>query len=1095
MTSETLELAIDQLKKITAGAMSLRERADRAAPPASPAAQGQADPRWQGWLAAAADGDPEIFERRLSFDELDRRTAKELLRSAVPPLQIEAAPWTGVLNEIIRKMPGLRLDLLEPQSDRKFPCLDQSSPVAFEELLTPFVEAAAERLHSPVSEKYPALPEKALAGLERSLLQMLSGISSRVLLVEFRTFLACRQLWGASRNTSPLPQNTGRNEYLGFIRETYKTGWGPIFLEYPVLARLLATALLQWVQATKEFLERLSEDIPELLVIFFGNRDVGNVAALKTDLSDPHNGNRTVILVEFDSGARVVYKPKNLGLDRRYFEFVDRLNGLGRTLPLRTLKILDRGAYGWMEYVGNTACRNEEELRRYYRRTGQFLCLVYAFNGIDFHFENMVACGEHPVPVDLETLFHHAAENPAADPELEDATARRLRDSVLRTHLLPNPVKFHGRYFDISGLSRSPEEEPELELLAWKNVNTDAMDYCYRKVTPGLADNLPKLEGKNPAPGDYVDEIQGGFREMYGLLRERGEKVLAEGGPVHRVFREEARFIFRATTVYLSVLKGATSPDSLRDGRDFAIRLEVLARRLLKSTRREKPALWPLLRAEQDDLWSLDVPRFTAPGDRNCLSLKSGEIVRDCFPESAWDRARKKIRSFGEEDLKWQLSLIRDSIAAANAGRLPAHASGKELEGDNVPDLLPGREELLSQALSVAREIEKAVPFPHEPEPSWLVLEYLPDADQFALRPIKYDLYSGRCGIALFLAALERALPGSGYRKMAYDTVGPVRRRLKRAEAKEAASMGLGGCAGLPSIAYSMARIGLFLEDAELLEEAKHACSLISRKQIDADTALDVIGGSAGTILALLACCGATGDGEILEKARVCGRRLVAAREADKSGFFAWPTLGGRHLTGFSHGAAGIAYALLKLYEQTSEREFYDAARDGINFERHEFSPQHNNWPDHREFKQKEREPAEPVYMTAWCHGAPGIGLARLGALEILDSLEIRDDIRSALLATRHAGLLPRDHLCCGNSGLAETLLTAGIRLKDRELTQEALRIMSRLTARANRRGTASITSGTGFFNPSLFQGAAGVGYQLLRVASPDIIPSVLLLE
>jgi lantibiotic modifying enzyme len=112
-----------------------------------------------------------------------------------------------------------------------------------------------------------------------------------------------------------------------------------------------------------------------------------------------------------------------------------------------------------------------------------------------------------------------------------------------------------------------------------------------------------------------------------------------------------------------------------------------------------------------------------------------------------------------------------------------------------------------------------------------------------------------------------------------------------------------------------------------------------------------------------------------------------------------------------------------------------------------------------------------------------------------MDLPGIRDDIHSALITTRNAGLLDRDHLCCGNSGLAETLLTAGIKLQDRELTQDALRIMSKLTARANLRGSASIASGHGFFNPSLFQGAAGVGYQLLRVARPDIIPSVLLFE
>ena len=74
------------------------------------------------------------------------------------------------------------------------------------------------------------------------------------------------------------------------------------------------------------------------------------------------------------------------------------------------LTILDRGDYGWVEYVEHRSCASDEEIRRYYRRTGNFLCLVYALNGSDFHFENMIADGEHPVPIDLETIYHHRAK-------------------------------------------------------------------------------------------------------------------------------------------------------------------------------------------------------------------------------------------------------------------------------------------------------------------------------------------------------------------------------------------------------------------------------------------------------------------------------------------------------------------------------------------------------------------------------------------------------------------------------------------------------------------------------------------------------------
>ena len=147
--------------------------------------------------------------------------------------------------------------------------------------------------------------------------------------------------------------------------------------------------------------------------------------------------------------------------------------------------------------MSNTrSCASDEEIRRYYRRTGNFLCLVYALNGSDFHFENLIADGEHPVPIDLETIYHHREKIAAADGDDADEMAGRLRLSVLATDLLPDPVKVDHQYFDISGLARSEEEEGEAELIVWKHINTDGMDYSYERQRPRPARNLPKLNGK-----------------------------------------------------------------------------------------------------------------------------------------------------------------------------------------------------------------------------------------------------------------------------------------------------------------------------------------------------------------------------------------------------------------------------------------------------------------------------------------------------------------------------------------------------------------------------------------------------------------------
>jgi lantibiotic modifying enzyme len=76
-----------------------------------------------------------------------------------------------------------------------------------------------------------------------------------------------------------------------------------------------------------------------------------------------------------------------------------------------------------------------------------------------------------------------------------------------------------------------------------------------------------------------------------------------------------------------------------------------------------------------------------------------------------------------------------------------------------------------------------------------------------------------------------------------------------------------------------------------------------------------------------------------------------------------------------------------------------------------------------------------------------------------------------------------------------DTLCAAGERLPQGEWSRKALQLAARTIARGNKRAGFSIAFQNGFFNPSLFQGTAGVGYQLLRLADPMKIPSVLLLS
>jgi lantibiotic modifying enzyme len=120
--------------------------------------------------------------------------------------------------------------------------------------------------------------------------------------------------------------------------------------------------------------------------------------------------------------------------------------------------------------------------------------------------------------------------------------------------------------------------------------------------------------------------------------------------------------------------------------------------------------------------------------------------------------------------------------------------------------------------------------------------------------------------------------------------------------------------------------------------------------------------------------------------------------------------------------------------------------------------------------------------------------MARVAGLDILDTDEIRQDIEVAINTTKQYKLGNIDQLCCGNLGRIEFLFTAAQKLSQPQLLETAMEKAATVVARAKRRNTYSYNSWQ-VYTPGFFQGAAGIGYELLRLAYPDQLPSVLLWE
>jgi type 2 lantibiotic biosynthesis protein LanM len=402
-----------------------------------------------------------------------------------------------------------------------------------------------------------------------------------------------------------------------------------------------------------------------------------------------------------------------------------------------------------------------------------------------------------------------------------------------------------------------------------------------------------------------------------------------------------------------------------------------------------------------------------------------------------------------------------------------------------------GPDHFLAEALCIAHEIRRAAR-PFQEGVSWNTVAYYSAAQRWQLEPMTPRFYDGLCGVALFLAAVQKLVDEPDLAALARSALATVVREGVRPDYVRALfEPGIGAGGGQSSVIYALVRASEFLQEEEWLHHARRFADMLDAERIASDRKFDLLVGAAGAALALLALYRATRLPEALDKAVLCGRHLVQHRSASRQGPRAWKTFTEEMLTGFSHGAAGMAYALLKLHEATGESSFREAAVEAEAYETSVFMPEVSNWPD---FRQPPSE-AGYSYKTAWCHGAAGIALSRLSALSVLDTPQVRQDIAHGLQATRRAGTQGRDTVCCGVMGRVETLLMAAKMIGDQAYLQEARKMASCVLLRSRKEGRYVLGWKKAPYLAMFHQGMAGIGYEFLRLAAPASLPSLLLWE
>ena len=1054
--------------------IALLARADDAAPRRKPGEA--ARKRLARWRESEPFNQESMFARRLAVAGVDEETwlrAFDLSVEEMGALIRDSPEWLSRMAAAYDAFGGTGLAAL-PLSDE----LRQRATVGFLEAAAPLLAAAhaslvrrAERLAAERADA-PFDPEKAAAALFVGFPEGLLIDISRTMVLELNVARLRGELAGDTPE-SRFQAFTGRFRDPGAVLAFWR--------EYPVLARHAVETATRWETASAELLEHLCADWPAIRQRFCGGEDPGPLVELEAG-GDAHRGGRAVRVLRFASGLRLVYKPHGLAMDVHFQRLLLWLNQRGAEPDLAPLDVLDCGDRGWVAYIESRECQSLAQVARFYQRIGGYLAVFYALDATDFHFENLIAAGERPYPIDLETLFHPRLRQPEiAQPDLRLAN-RMIARSVLRVGLLPFRVGEAGDFggADLSGLGAGEGQLTPDEVLQFDGAATDEMRVARKRMPMPGGKNRPKLEGVETDALTWTESIVEGFERMHRLIAREAAALLDDAGPVKAFRRDLARAVLRPTRGYHLLLFESLHPDLLRDALDRDLHLDRLWVGL-----DEQPFLIPAVGSERADLVRGDMPLFYAGLEADDAVDSQGRRVRGLFEAAPLAAVGERIGGFNEADRKLQAWFIRASLGTLALSRDDLAWPSYE---PRAPDASPDDDRLRREALAAAADVGErlaAMALDDGEDIAWIGLAY--SQRQWSLTPLLEDLYCGTPGVVMFLAYLGKALDEPRFERMARRGEATLARRLAHT-AREIKT--LGAFQGWGALIYLYAHLAALWREPRLAARAAEYAERVS-DLIDDDPYLDIIGGGAGAVCALLALDRLAPESRALTIARACGDSLVKRARTDERGLY-WQTVVAPEapLTGFAHGAAGVAHALCRLSAASGDPAYRKTALAAMAWERTERDAS----AARRAAGDAQRAGESQSLSAAWCYGATGVGLSRLWAMDGGETPVLRQEFEDAAAAVRRDGFGRNHSLCHGDLGNLELFLEARKRWGEEPWGADARRYAAIILHSLERDGYLCGTP-LSVESPGLMNGLAGVGYGLLRLADPDGAPSVLTLD
>ncbi|HHT7239527.1 TPA: type 2 lanthipeptide synthetase LanM family protein [Bacillus cereus] len=861
-----------------------------------------------------------------------------------------------------------------------------SNKTAFECLLEPFIAYASKKINQyfNINTSYKqVMDEQSVSkSIIENLKKQLFPITVKPIVLEVNIAELKKELQG----------NTPEEKFSFFVNSKLSSSEQVLnfLLDYPVLARRLTEIVETSLHHQFEILDRYFNDFIEIHTKIFSSHSA--LIQLHIGAGDTHNGGQTVTILTFKNQKKLVYKPRSLSIDLKFQKFLEWCNQTGSTIHFSTLHVIDKEKYGWQEFVSYTDCKNEDEIKLFYSRLGGYIAILYAFNAVDFHFENLIAHGSHPYLIDLESICY------PLQPMSEQNTAQHeaiklLMKSVLGTGLLPIEYKANDSLdVEVSGIGGSAGQRiGNVETL--KGNNTSSISIEKAQAYSMAKENRPKLNGQIINPASYISNVLEGFENIYRMFLEHKEELLRNDGILKDFSTEKIRFVAKNTHVYGEFLRKSEHTDYLQHGLDRQRLFDLFWNYGSVSAKH-----LPIIASEINDLLQGDVPYFSTKINSKSIWNSKGEEITNFLEVSGWELIYKKVHTLSLQDLKQQQKWISMSIATL---------SNKELKYNNDIELnnfKKGNECPITLATKIGEYIaSEAIWGSDKKDVTWIGVG-MNEKEKISLSPLSVGLYDGLMGVSLFFANLYKVTNREDFKELSQASMNLVMEDIKHPTHK----LSLSGYHGYASILYACIEINKILGHSNLENEIKLLLNKID-SLISNDKIYDVIGGVSGTLMVLVKYFEDNSSKDVMDMAKRCGDHLVENLLKLDKGIGWISEFSDKTLGGFSHGVIGIALALYRLFKITQDKVYLNTCLQAISYQDSLFNNKTNLWTNlngNEGVNQK----------FGWCHGSSGIIIAYIEMWDILSS-DQKDMVKRSIDATLDNMEYTNHSLCHGALG------------------------------------------------------------------------------